>query len=386
VAQGEAALAACDAPAAQSALEQAAAVEHASEIEVSLVRTYMQAGAYRQAMSFAAHAAGVHPEYPQAAALYAWLLYAGGQREVAVRVLEAALTAAPQQSTLLAVRNALAQPLPVPDPLLLQPPLRFAPYANVDTSQAGVMSSATLIDGGRRALAPATGVDGAVATSSRIWLRNGLGLTEPATVDRRFEAGGASFVILRPAAALPWPREHVISPRAPFAGSPGYSVEYVPTAQAALPAWPLLSIGFVGRAAPQEALPALGIEMPAGPRGGPVFDAAGRMVGVAAVTAGRDRLVPLAELQAHTGDVFGVPSAPGAAARVALDVIYERSMLLTLQVVVDRPVEQRHDVDDADQRALAPARGAFGANASPKKSPWTQSGRASPSAIARVSR
>jgi hypothetical protein len=62
------------------------------------------------------------------------------------------------------------------------------------------------------------------------------------------------------------------------------------------------------------------------------------MVGVAAVAAGRGRLVPLAELQAHTGDVFGVPSAPGAAPRVALDVIYERSLLLTLQVVVERPV------------------------------------------------
>jgi hypothetical protein len=337
VTRGEAALAACDAPAAQAAFEQAAAVEHASKIEVSLVRTYMQAGAYRQAMSFAAHAAGVHPEYPQAAALHAWLLYAGGQREVAVRVLDAALDAAPQQSTLLGVRNALAQPLPVPDPFLLQPPLRFAPYANFDTPQAGVMSSATLIDGGRGALAPAASVDRAVGTSSRIWLRNGLGRTEPATVDRRFEVGGASFVMLRPAAAMPWPQELAISPRAPFAGSPGYSVEYVPTARAAVPAWPLLTVGFFGRAEPQESLPALGIEMPAGPRGGPVFDAAGRMVGVAAVTGGRDRLVPLAALQPHTGDVFGVPSAPGATRRVALDVIYERSLLLTLQVIVERP-------------------------------------------------
>jgi hypothetical protein len=338
LAQGEAALAACDAPAAQSAFEQAAAVEHASDIEVSLVRAHMQAGAYRQAMSFAAHAAGVHPEYPQAAALHAWLLHAGGQREVAARVLDAALASAPHQPTLLAVRNALSQPLPVPDASLLQPPLRFAPYANLDTPRAGVMSSATLIDGGRRALAPAASVDGAVATSSGIWLRNGLGRTEPATIDRRFEAGGASFVMLRPASAMPWPQEPVTSPRAPFAGSPGYAVDYVPTAHAALPAWPLLRVGFFGRAVPQEALPALGIEMPAGPRGGPVFDAAGRLVGVAAVAAGRDRLVPLAALQPHTGDVFGVPSAPGAAPRVALDVIYERSLLLTLQVVVERAV------------------------------------------------
>ncbi len=51
----------------------------------------MQAGEYRRALSFGAHAAGAHRDFPAATALYAWLLYVGGQDAFAARRLDAAL-------------------------------------------------------------------------------------------------------------------------------------------------------------------------------------------------------------------------------------------------------------------------------------------------------
>ncbi|MBC7942049.1 MAG: hypothetical protein H7Z19_20225, partial [Chitinophagaceae bacterium] len=57
---GEAALAAGDTDSAQRHFDRAAGMVHAADVEMGLVRTYMQAGAYRQALGFASHAAGAH--------------------------------------------------------------------------------------------------------------------------------------------------------------------------------------------------------------------------------------------------------------------------------------------------------------------------------------
>ena len=43
---------------ARDAFEQAAALEHAADIELGILRSQMQAGHYRQALDFAAHTAG----------------------------------------------------------------------------------------------------------------------------------------------------------------------------------------------------------------------------------------------------------------------------------------------------------------------------------------
>ncbi|MBX3623069.1 MAG: hypothetical protein KF891_24130, partial [Rhizobacter sp.] len=56
--QADEALARGDPGAAQALFEQAAALEHAARIEVGWVRARLQAGGYRQALAFAAHAAG----------------------------------------------------------------------------------------------------------------------------------------------------------------------------------------------------------------------------------------------------------------------------------------------------------------------------------------
>ena len=83
LAEGEQRLTVGDAVGAEAALERAAAAAHEHEVELSVVRAYMQEGAYRRALAFVAHTAGAHGENRTATALYAWLLHAGGQQQVA---------------------------------------------------------------------------------------------------------------------------------------------------------------------------------------------------------------------------------------------------------------------------------------------------------------
>jgi len=84
--------------------------------------------------------------------------------------------------------------------------------------------------------------------------------------------------------------------------------------------------GFVGR-------PDLAIELPPGPRGGPVFDGFGRLVGLAvAGSPGRDRLLPVSVLEKYLGEA--PPAAPPQ--RVAVDEIYERALGIALQVIAAR--------------------------------------------------
>ena len=57
---------------------------HAPDTEAAQVRAHMQAGDYRRALAFGAHAASAHRrDWPAGTALYAWLLQAGGQAAAA---------------------------------------------------------------------------------------------------------------------------------------------------------------------------------------------------------------------------------------------------------------------------------------------------------------
>jgi opacity protein-like surface antigen len=334
VRQGEERLAARDPAAAEALFDRAAAMQHASEIEASLVRAYVQAGAYRRALAFAAHAAGAHSDYPQASALYAWLLYMGGQREVAGRLLDSAQAGAPDDDMLRAVRERFAQPWPMAEGTLLEPPVRLAPYADATPATGVVVASATLIDGGNQALTSAAAIDTAPGGGG-LWVRNGVGQTVRATLERRLEVAGGSVALLRLDGALPAPQDLAAAGRAPFAGSVGYAVEFAPAAQSATPAWPVLRIGFFGRAASAAELPVLGIDVPPGLHGGPVFDEAGRIVGIAMSAGGRHRLVPAASLPQELGATFGTASLAAPTPRMTIDLIYERSLLLTLQLIAE---------------------------------------------------
>lgn len=341
--EGEVALAAGDISAAQLAFDRAALMVHSPDIEMGLVRAYMQAGDYRRALAFGAHAAGAHRNVPAGAALYSWLLHIGGQGVVARRYLDDALAATPDDAALHLVRGLIGQPQKQPDGVLLTPPLRVAPYSWPATSApptaAIVAGSALLLGDGSMAAAPTSSVRGL----REVWLRNGMGQTVAAVV----VAGDvdAPVALLRLASVFPTAPSMRIAPREPYAGSPAYTIEYA-TGAGAGATWPLLQQGFFGRAlaAPGDRL--LGIDLAPGPRGGPVFDAQGRLAGLAVRGAdGRDRLVvidavlglaALAPAPAPAPGQIPNTGVPAAVAPLPLDEIYELGLRLSLQVLAIR--------------------------------------------------
>lgn len=343
---GERLLSLGDVQAARQALDRAAMMLHAPDTEAALVRTQMQAGEYRQALAFAAHAAGAHRrEWPAGTALYVWLLRLGGQGVVAQRMLDEALTLAPDDAALLALRAQLLRPWPHVNGPLRAPPLQLAPYSVGELAPPGARAAGTalLLGSGTAALVPTALLQGGGRLQDRLWLRNGLGQTVAASEVSRDEALGLS--LLRLAAALPVAHLRLV-PRVPFGGAAASMIEFGSADAAA--AWPLLRQGFFARVAANGGPRPLGIEAPAGPRGGPVFDASGRLAGIAMAGAdGHDTLLPAAALLARFGPLLagpllqaGADAAPGWGG-AEVDEVYERSLRSVLQVLLpDRPIMQ----------------------------------------------
>lgn len=320
---GEDALRRLDAAQAADWFERAAAARHDAQAELGLIRSYMQAGEYRRALAFAAHTAGVHLDEPAGAALYAWLLHLGGQPRIAAQMLERARGRAPDDPVLAAAAALIRSPTPAPGGRLLEPPWRFAPYSPESESlppSARVAASGVMIDPST-VLAPAAAVG-----DTPLWVRDGLGRLAAVAAVRRRDADIAELELERPLgeAPLAWPA------RDPFPGSPAYAIEFAAGSPA--PAWPILRSGFLGKPnAP--GLYALSIDLPGGPRGGPVFDAAGRLAGLAVRGGdGRDRLVPASRLRNRAAE----PAAGAAPSRIAPDEIYERGLAVTVQVIAAR--------------------------------------------------
>lgn len=215
------------------------------------------------------------------------------------------------------------------------------------------MSSGLLLASGQQALVPMAALP--KAKSPRLWVRNGMGALSAATVLARIPKAGV--VLLELGTALPVADTPGVAATEAFPGSAGFAVEYTanPTAEAA---WPLLRTGFLGGLTGNPAKPeerALGISMPPGPRGGPVFDVSGRLIGLA-LTADKSPsrtsrtswtsqktlpiLVSASALRreltkvAPTASLGAAPAAPSATpGRVPLDVIYENALKTTLQVI-----------------------------------------------------
>ncbi len=330
--EGESALAVGDAVAAQRAFERAALLVHSPEVEMGLVRSYMQAGDFRRALNFASHAAGAHRNVPAGTALYAWLLHISGQGRVAATMLAEAAQRAPDDPALREAGASLSEPWPMVAGVLAEVPGRAAPYAwgAAVPGTARVVGSGVIIDGGRAALVPTHLLDEA----RQVWIRNGLGQTSEASVEQRLEA--VPFSVLRLAQPLaPRPTTR-IAKREPFGGSPGYAIEYAP-GPGDLAAWPLLRQGFFGSVPRDGGLRALGIDVPPGPRGGPIFDAAGRLAGIAMTdSAGRDRIVLVSQIGARLGDSEPEVAVSGTSPRMPIDEIYERALSATAQVILAR--------------------------------------------------
>ena len=317
--RADTALAAGRADEAQAAYEQAAALRHAARIEVGWVRARMQAGGYRQAIAFAAHVAGAHPDEPEGALLYARLLGLGGQAAAAQDVIARARQRLPAEPMLqVPVTSCPAQARETSSVPLQPPPLGAAVPAG-----AAVVGSAVLLDDARQALAPLALVDG----DGPLWVRNGLGRAQSATVvSRDAEAGTA---LLQLAAPLDAPGTLARAPREAFPGSPAFVAGYRADTEAR-PAWPQLCPGFLGSPARDGSGRALGVRVEDGSVGAPVFDGAGRLVGLVA-PAGRTgsvTLLPARQLVAFE------PSSD--ASPLAIDELYERSLRRSLQLIRPR--------------------------------------------------
>jgi hypothetical protein len=351
--RAEAALRSGEAGPAVALLERAALMAHAPDTETALVRAYLQGGEYRRALAFAAHAAGAHREAPGAGVLYAWLLALGGQNAIAAQQFGELQRLHPTNAAVRQAARAVAAGAPWATGVLLKAPARLAPYGPVPglAHAARVAASATLLPGGAWAAAPL----GALPTGTKaVWVRNGLGQSSRARVERRMAAAGVALLRLYP--PLTAPEGVALAGRDPFAGAIGYAIEFAPGPSAA-PAWPLLAAGFFGArggsAAP--ALQGLGIALPLGRHGGPVFDASGQLAGIAlapprpperqgAGGTGDALLLPASGLRMLLRTAALPPSVAGgglsAPARPAMDLVYENSLRMALQLLTappDRP-------------------------------------------------
>lgn len=330
VAFAELRLAEGEAVPAREALERASLLAHTAEIELGLVRALMQEGEYRRAMALGAHAAGAHPELPEGTLLYAWLLQAGGQGRYADRLLAETLERRPGQAGLADLRERLARGWPVLPPALLTGPARALPYGwgAAPTPGAHVAATALVTEDGQGALVPLA----AVAQARTLALRNGLGQTVAGSLAERDEASGLALLRLDTPLAAPAPLQRTEAE--PFAGSVGTTIEYAPQDDAA-PAWPWLRQGFIGRFAGTGTARPLGLDLPPGPRGGPVFDAAGRLAGLALRTPeGRDALAAVQGWPRGWAE-HAAPQADGSRrAAVAVEALYEVALKRTAQLIV----------------------------------------------------
>lgn len=353
--EGESRLRAGDADGARQAFEQAALQTHEAHVELGILRAQMQAGDYRHALAFAAHTAGVHLDEVQGRVFYAWLLKLGGQEAIALQTLAQAEATAPDHPMVKAARSRFQSGECLADGVLLATPARLAPFATGAATEAavargaGVVASAILLADGRHALAP----QAAVPASSAIWLRNGLGQTVAAVPvqqgaqttgahqdDQQDAPSGLGLVLLKLAEPLPMPSAMAVPPRDAFPGSPAYAIDYAPD-PAGEAAWPLMRLGFLGGAsmAGSAGPRRLGIALPGvGPRGGPVYDHGGRLVGLALRGAdASDSLVPVGALRGRFGERFGAERNTPRPEPLANDELYERAMKASLQVLVGRP-------------------------------------------------
>lgn len=320
LAEARAALALGEAQRASDALDAAAAMSHAPDTELLQLQAQLQRGEFRQALAFAAHAAGGHADEPEALALHLWLLALSGQAAHAGRLLATqanlvgleALAAA-----LLALDGSAPLPAGLPGPV---------PHGVPVPEGARPVAGGLLLDGGRLALVPAQ----ALQDDGPLWVRNGLGqasLARPLAPDAALAAEGLAALTLSPPLTPPPTAVPLLrAPRTAFAGSPAARLAALRLNSAA-PAWPWLQAGFLGRVG-RTGAQALGWSAGAALPGGPVFDTAGRLVGLALPAPDGERLLPAAGF----APLLALPAGTDAAARTP-DQVYETALPYVAQLL-----------------------------------------------------
>jgi hypothetical protein len=329
--QGAADLAAGDNNAAAAAFETAVSMVHAPDAELGLARSYMQAGKYRQALSYGAHTAGAHKEEPEGTALYVWLLHVGGQEAAAKRILLEAQARMPGDAVLARAQRwieaGLASSSGKPGAVSAFAPYSLPPLKGATAAMSG---SGVLVDGGHHAMVPLA----SVAQARKIWLRNGLGQLRKAAVENRFEKDG--MALLKLDQSLPLTDGFMTAGRDPFPGSVVYSIEYS-MVRGAQPDWPVLRHGFLGSPVGNGPDWELGITMPIGPHGGPVFDASGSLAGFSISTPhGKPMFLPISRIRRALGDRLSPATPAMKGTRIAMEQVYENAMRATVQVLTAR--------------------------------------------------
>lgn len=332
LARAEALLAAGRVADARDAFEQLAQAEHAADIELGILRCQMQAGEYRTALAFAAHAAGAHPQFSAGTAFYVWLLHLGGQHAVALKTLAQAEQRLPGDPALARMRALLGDGgLPVRAALegdeALAAHQRLTPYAlgPAVPADAGVIGAAILFGDRGRAIAPLAVVQG----KTDLWLRNGLGRTTRARVSRTDPRIG--LALLEADQSLDEVAAAIAGEEAP-PGSPACAFGY-PADSARNGAWPRTNLGFLGRWISSK-VRLLGIDIATGTVGAPVVDLGGNVVGIVVPgdAGGKPRLAGVAAIRALLDEPPAAADSAPAANR-PLDELYESAMRLALQVI-----------------------------------------------------
>ena len=326
-----------DAPQALDDFERAAMMLHAADAALGLIRAAMQDGQYRRALAFCAHTAGEHTDDSDGAALYAWLLRIGGQGELAAHVLADARAQAPDHAIAAAVERAFAATPPVASGVLLEPLHRMAPWPAIINSSssppatARFLSNGVLVDEDSAALVPLSLVEG--AAGARLWVRNGLGQASEATLapgGGALASRGLARLDLR--SPLPVGASRQATGRAPFAGSPGFSMQF---GDGSAPAWPMLTQGFLGTLVGDTGVRKLGF---ASPPGAAVLDAHGHLVGVTlAPTQGPATWLPLSSAAPSPAASAPTPPAHAGPVLTAPDEVYEAGLQRALQVLAAPP-------------------------------------------------
>lgn len=341
LARAESALERGDAVGALDDFERAAMMLHAPDAEMGLIRAALQDGQYRRALAFAAHTAGGHLDAADAGALYAWLLRIGGQPALAERVLADTLARAPGEPVSTAVAAAFAAPLPVATGVVLEPPHRMAPWPAMRAGQAPMPISARLVSGavligdGAVAVVPAQALTGLART--RLWVRNGLGETTEVSIERSNPAlESAGIAVLRLAAPLKPGVAQAESLSEPFAGAPGYALQFANTSA---PAWPWLRQGFFGGLDGSTGRRRLGFDAGGGTQGAPVLDGSGRLVGITLGDVGSPAAwLPATQWRSLMSPPLVAPAnepatPPAARSLAAPDMVYEAGLRIALQVL-----------------------------------------------------
>jgi hypothetical protein len=277
---------------------QVQAQEHTLEAELRSVHEQLRGGEVRAALALLAHTTAEHRESREAAGLYACLLALTAQR---------------------AGDDACAEPL------------RMVTSGEALPPDAKPVAGAVLLPSGREAVAPLSALEG----HDRFWLRDAFGQTVRATVARRADDLGVALLELDSPGVVGVTVQ--AAAREPFAGSPGYVVDYLPRADAQA-AWPWLSTGFLGRATPHDTLlRPLGIDTSAPSNGAPVFDAEGRLAGITLARPFGTQWLPWSALSAWLGAPREPDTPPSASQRASAAEVYERALHSALQLIAASP-------------------------------------------------